>query len=101
MKKSSSPESLEAAPPEQMEVGYHPRRSWSGSCGFDIQNAALQERLELSLGLLAFSGSQSDMLSTSESHAKALQHCDSYVSERSRIRVIRICLKPNECRFRR
>jgi len=21
-------------------VGHHPRRSWSGSCGFDIQNAA-------------------------------------------------------------
>jgi chromate transporter len=31
--------------PDQMEVGHHPRRSWSGSCGFDIQNAALQERL--------------------------------------------------------
>jgi hypothetical protein len=35
-----------------MEVGHHPCRSWSGSCGFDIQNAALQERLELGLGLL-------------------------------------------------
>src|SRR5215469_10739418 len=36
-----------------MEVGHHPNRSWSRSFWVDIQNAALQECLELGLGLLA------------------------------------------------